>query len=269
MIHLQSVAFAAPTPAQKAQFPFTVPALAALAATDLCFATAVTFFVGENGSGKSTVLEALALAIGSITVGSEQAEHDATLHHIRPFAKSLRLSWTRKTRRGFFMRSEDFFGYARRMHALRADLEAERQELDNSSLSPTGKALAQMPYNREIAGLQRRYGAGLDTVSHGESFLALFRARLVPDGLYLLDEPEAPLSPMRQLALIALIKQAVVEQGAQFIIATHSPIVMAIPEATIYSFDGPTVEAVPYEATEHVRLTRDFLNNPGRFLQHL
>src|SRR3954468_1774263 len=121
MIHLQAVEFAPPSPAQQTRFPFTVPGIAALAGSRLAFPTPVTFFVGENGSGKSTLLEALALAIGSITVGSEQGEHDTTLHHIRPLARLLRLAWTRKTRRGFFMRSEDFFGYAQRMQRMRAE----------------------------------------------------------------------------------------------------------------------------------------------------
>jgi predicted ATPase len=99
--------------------------------------------------------------------------------------------------------------------------------------------------------------------------LRLFQERFVPNGLYLLDEPEAPLSPMRQLAFVALIKHAVEDEGAQCIIATHSPIILAIPHATIYSFDGGTVQPIAYDDTEHVRLTRDFLNRPDQFLKHL
>jgi predicted ATPase len=168
------------------------------------------------------------------------------------------------------MRSEDFFGYTQRLREMEEELEAERRAVDaDPTLSPRAKGLASMPYNNELHALRRRYGAGLDTVSHGESFLTLFRARFVPNGLYLLDEPEAPLSPMRQLALIALIKQCVAEQGAQFIIATHSPIVLATPSATIYTFDEGQVRPIAYDETEHVRLTRDFLNAPDRFLQHL
>jgi predicted ATPase len=96
----------------------------------------------------------------------------------------------------------------------------------------------------------------------------LFQSRFIPDGLYLLDEPEAPLSPIRQLSFIALLKQ-MVEQQAQFIIATHSPIIMAFPQATILSFDGAGVRAVHYEELEHVNLTRDFLNNPQAYLHNL
>jgi predicted ATPase len=116
--------------------------------------------------------------------------------------------------------------------------------------------------------MQRRYGEGLDARSHGESFLALFQARFVPGGLYLLDEPEAPLSPIRQLALIAALKQ-MVAQDAQFIIATHSPILMAFPDAQIYNFDVCPPQVVAYAGLEHVRLTRDFLDNPEAFLKYL
>ena len=116
--------------------------------------------------------------------------------------------------------------------------------------------------------MERRYGDGLDSQSHGESFLALFQSRFVPGGLYLLDEPEAPLSPLHQLSLLAAIK-AMVEQDAQFVIATHSPIVMAYPGATILNFDTTPVSPVGYDDLEHVNLMRDFLNGPEAFLRHL
>jgi predicted ATPase len=108
----------------------------------------------------------------------------------------------------------------------------------------------------------------LDARSHGESFLALFQTRFVPGGLYLLDEPEAPLSPLRQLTFLALLKQ-MVDQEAQFIIATHSPIILAFSGATILSFDGEQIEPVEYDKLEHVTLTRAFLNNPASFLKWL
>ena len=120
----------------------------------------------------------------------------------------------------------------------------------------------------EKRGLEHRYGVNLDANSHGESFLRLFRSRFVPGGLYLLDEPEAPLSPQSQLGLIAMLKD-MVAQDAQFIIATHSPMLLAFPNATVYSFDERPPRRVPFEELEHVRLTRDFLNNPEAFLRHL
>jgi predicted ATPase len=125
-----------------------------------------------------------------------------------------------------------------------------------------------MPFAHELHDMKSRYDGDLQAHSHGESFLTLFQSRFVPNGLYLLDEPEAPLSPIRQLAFLSMLK-AMVEQEAQFIIATHSPILMAFPEATIYSFDDAPIHPVKYEELEHVKLTRAFLNDPGAYLNHL
>jgi predicted ATPase len=116
--------------------------------------------------------------------------------------------------------------------------------------------------------IKRRYGNGLDSGSHGENYLALFQSRFVPNGLYLLDEPEAPLSPMRQLAFLALLK-GMVAQDAQFIIASHSPIIMAFPGASILSFDSSQIHRIDYNSLEHVSFTRSFLNNPDAYLNHL
>jgi predicted ATPase len=270
MPHLRSVTFNAPLGTHATQFPFTIPAVQSLMGRTLAFTTSVTLLVGENGSGKSTVLEALARAIGSITVGSHQVGDDTTLRHIQPLADSLKLVWNQKTRRGFFLRAEDFFGYAQHLQQTLAEMEGEIRRLqEDETLSKTARGLAIQPYAREVAALRRNYGEGLDTMSHGESFVRLFQQRFVPDGLYLLDEPEAPLSPMRQLAFLGLLKHAVEEQGAQCLIATHSPILMALPQATIYSFDEGAVQPIAYEDTEHVRLTRDFLTHPEQFLRHL
>jgi predicted ATPase len=115
--------------------------------------------------------------------------------------------------------------------------------------------------------LEERYGQDPDARSHGELFLGLLASRMVPGGLYLLDEPEAPLSPRGVLQLIALLKDRVAVD-CQFIVATHSPMLMAFPEATIYVFDGGTVKATPYSEVEHVQLTKSFLDNPQRFLRH-
>ena len=135
-------------------------------------------------------------------------------------------------------------------------------------LTGYGLTLAQGVVRGQRRALAEKYGEDADARSHGESFLALFRARFVPGGLYLLDEPEAPLSPQRQLALLSMLKE-MTAQEAQFIIATHSPILMALPGADILSFDTAPVRRVSYEEVEHVTLTRDFLNNPEAFLRHL
>src|SRR5438034_1044597 len=253
-----------------AQFPFSVPAIRAL--DGLSLERPVTFFVGENGSGKSTLLEGIAAAARLPTVGSAEVQQDDTLEAQRRLGEALRLSWARRTVRGFFLRAEDFFGFTKRLARVRAELIVEMREAaalyKAGGRSQTALGLKQGPLQASIAELEKRYGAQLDANSHGESFLKLFQSRFVPGGLYLLDEPEAPLSPQSQLALLAMLSD-MVTQDAQFIVATHSPILLAFPHARIYSFDHAPLRAVGYEELDHVALTRDFLNDPGRYLRRL
>jgi predicted ATPase len=266
VIHLREVRLAATR--DRRGFPFDLPAVRSL--RQLRFEAPVTLFVGENGSGKSTILEALAIASKSVTAGAADTGDDPTLDGVRVLARAMTLSWLTRTHRGFFLRAEDFFGYAKRMGALRAELEAGLAAVDEEYAGRPGLAheLARTPYVREIGELDRRYGDGLDAQSHGESFLRFFQARLVPRGTYFLDEPEAPLSPARQLAFLSLLRE-MVEADCQAIVATHSPILLAFPGAAIWSFDAEPIVQVAYEDLEHVRLTRDFLANPGAFLRHL
>ena len=268
MIPLAGLAYRPPSDVEAARFPFALPAIRSLSA--LRFETPVTILVGENGSGKSTFLEALAIAARAVTAGTAEAHDDPTLAGVRALAGRLRLSWAQRSHRGFYLRAEDFFGYAQRLATLRADLErglaeVEAQYADGPQLA---RDLARTPYLRELAALRERYGDGLDTRSHGESFLHFFTERLVPGGLHLLDEPEAPLSPSRQLAFLALLKQLVAD-GGQVILATHSPILLAFPGATILSFDHEPIRPVAWRDLEHVSLTRDFLADPEAFLRHL
>jgi predicted ATPase len=230
----------------------------------------VTFFVGENGSGKSTILEGIAAAAALPTVGTIGVGDDDTLSAQRSLGRALRLIWRNRTRRGFFLRAEDFFGFTKSVAKMRAEFIARLAELETEyqDRSAWAKGLAQGPVRASLADMERRYGIDLDANSHGQSFLRLFASRFVPGGLYLLDEPEAPLSPQSQLALIAMIGD-MVAQDAQFIIATHSPILLALPNAVIYSCDRVPIERVQFEELEHVVLTRDFLNDPGKFLRHL
>lgn len=249
-------------------FPFTVPAIRSLGRLD--FTSPVTFLVGENGSGKSTLLEGVAAAAGSINIGSDAVERDRSLASVRPLANYLKLSWSKKTRRGFFMRAEDFFGFVRKLNEVKEGLEQDLDRVDReySGRSATARDFARLAYTSELHSLRKDYGQGLDARSHGESYLHFFQARFSPGGLYLLDEPEAPLSPLRQLSFLVMLK-SMVEQQAQFIIATHSPILMAFPGATILNFEAGKIEAVQYEALEHVQITRSFLTDPERYLNHL
>ena len=249
-------------------FPFTVPAIRTLETLPL--PGPVTLFVGENGSGKSTLLEAIAAAARLPAVGSADLDADATLGAQRSLGDALRLVWSRRTSRGFFLRAEDFFGFAKRLSQMRSELLLRLEELESeyADRSDWAKGLAMGPVHTSLAELERRYGVDLDANSHGQSFLRLFQSRLVPGGLYLLDEPEAPLSPQSQLGLMAMIAD-MVAQDAQFIIATHSPILMAYPGATIVSFDEVPVGVVAYDSLESVRLVKDFLSGPERYLGRL
>ncbi len=268
MIHLSSIQVREPSPQDQASFPFSLEIVRSL--RDLQFTAPVTFLVGENGSGKSTILEAIACAVESITVGSESVRTDKSLAPLRKLARYFRLAWAKRTRKGFFLRAEDFFGYAKSMRQTKEELQQELENVKEEYMgrSKYAESLASMPHQGQLADMQRRYGDGLDTYSHGESFLTLFQSRFVPDGLYLLDEPEAALSPMRQLSFLAVLKQMLGE-NAQFVIATHSPILLAFPDAQILQFADGTIREVQYDQLEHVQLTKDFLNNPASFLRHL
>jgi len=268
MLHLKSLTVREFSTHDKDTFPFDLEIIRSL--REIHFTSPVTFFVGENGSGKSTVMEAIACAVESITVGSESVKTDKTLAPVRKLAQYFRLAWTKRTRKGFFLRAEDFFGYAKSMRTTREELEQDLGKVDQEYKGRSNYAadLARLPYRNELAAIQNRYSKDLDNYSHGESFLTLFQSRFVPDGLYLLDEPEAALSPNRQLTFIAALKQ-MVQENAQFIIATHSPIILAFPEATILNFRDGQIQQVQYGELEHVNLTKEFLNNPESFLRHL
>ena len=264
MIHLRSIAKKS-IRAKSDYFPFNVRVIRAL--KNIEFRHPVTFFVGENGSGKSTLLEAIAAGIGSITVGGEDVYEDSTLESARDLASRLKFVWNRKTSRGFYLRAEDFFNYTKRLNRMSQELNEFASEFEEK-LSGYALQRAKGTVLGQKAALAEKYGENLDANSHGESFLKLFQARFVPGGLYLLDEPEAPLSPLRQLSLLSMLKE-MVKQDAQFIIATHSPILMAFPEGSILSFDSDTIREVAYDELEHVSLTRAFLDNPESFLRRL
>jgi len=263
-IQLSTVAYR--TQSSERGFPFTVPAISTL--EELHFEAPVTLLVGENGTGKSTFLEAVAVAADLPAVGSARLASDPTLAPQRRLASELRLAWRGRTRRGFFLRAEDFFGFQRRLAEQRAEHEAEmgRVDVELADASAHARGLAKGPHRASIADISRRYGENPDAASHGEAFLRLFAARLAPQGLYLLDEPEAALSPQSQLGFLAMLKDAL-DQGSQFVIATHSPLLMATPGAAILSFDEPPIRRVHFDELDSVRLVRDFLAAPERYLR--
>jgi predicted ATPase len=271
MVHLRSVRLDNNPDDATERHPFGVPAVRALMGKTLKFPTPVTVFVGENGSGKSTLLEGIACAVDAVAIGTNDLRGDESLAAGQALQERMHLAWdVKRNRRGFFLRAEDFFGYALRIDRMKAEYKAELAAIRaDESLSPLAKGLAAMPLERQVADLNALYDEGLDARSHGEAFLALFQSRLRPDGLYLLDEPEAPLSPTRQLTLLSMLRLMVEEQGAQVIMATHSPIMMAYPGATIYGFDGGEIAPVGFDEVEHISVMRAFLRDPDSFLRHL
>jgi predicted ATPase len=219
------------------KYPFSIPAIASLDRLD--FHPQVTFLVGENGSGKSTLIEAIAVAAGYNAEGGSRNFNFATRRSESELHQHVRLArGIKRPKTGYFLRAESFFNVA--------------SEVDKN------------PDARASHG-----GRSLHEQSHGESFMALVNNRFGPNGLYLLDEPEAALSPQRQLSLLKAIDELVRHGNSQFIIATHSPIVLAYPGALIYLLGPDGLSTVAYEETEHYALTRDFLNNRERYLKRL
>lgn len=246
------------------RFPFTLPVFRSDFSVKLD--RPVTFLVGENGSGKSTFLETIAAGAKLPTVGSLDMELDRSLQPAIDFAKNLSFRWKEKTHRGFFLRAEDFLGFAKRLDKEIRQLDVEAQEV-RDSIKGSGQSLALGTILGQRDQLIARYGRNLDANSHGESFLKFFESRLVPGGLYLLDEPETPLSPRNILLLIAMVID-LVNKDCQFIIATHSPMLMAIKPSRILYFEDDTISEIEYDDVDHVELTRSFLKNPDRYLRH-
>ena len=221
-------------------YPYSLPAIRRL--ETLRFPTPVTFFVGENGSGKSTLLEGIAAAFGLNPEGGTKHVRFATRSSHSKLYQDLKLTKLPPAPTdSYFLRAETFYNVA----------------------SVTERADDYRAYDLETFG-----GRSLHDRSHGEAFLALVLHRLKGNGFYVFDEPEAALSPSRQLALLAAMGQLVARRS-QFIIATHSPILMAFPRATIYHFGEEGPRPIEFEETEHYQVTRAFLANPGRMLREL
>lgn len=267
MIHLRSIKYQIKESMPEG-YPFCLDVIKNF--SELIFTNPVTLLVGENGSGKSTILESIAIASNAITVGSIHTGQDASLESIRNFSKYLKLIWNQNTHKGFFLRAEDFFGYTRRLAETKESIQKEILAIQSQyeKRSAYAKELVESPHKRDLYELEQRYGNQIEEASHGESFLRFFQARFVPNGLYLLDEPEAALSPISQLAFISILKE-MVSKDAQFIIATHAPILMAFPGAVILNFDENPIRPVLFDDVNHVEIMKAFLENPQSFLRHL
>ena len=230
------------------QYPFSLPIIKNLKTIE--FPTQVTFLVGENGAGKSTILEAIANKAGFGAEGGSKniafkTSEEKTYAGTQLLAEQFTLSWRTKPKNGYFFRAESFFNVA--------------NYIDYIAREGGGGAATYAAYG----------GKSLHAQSHGESFLSFFQNRLGNGGFFIFDEPEAALSPQRQLSLMVIIHEMCKNSNAQFIIATHSPILLAYPEATIYSCDSDKLEAIAYKDTEHYKITKQFLDNPDYYLHHL
>jgi predicted ATPase len=217
------------------RYPFNIPAFSH--GIDIAIASNVTFFVGENGSGKSTLLEAIAENSGFSPQGGGRDHQVAGHRDPSDLASELKLSWSLRPTDGFFMRAESFYNFA-------------------SYIEESGSAF------------QRYGGRSLHAQSHGESFLALFSNRF-DRGIYILDEPEAALSPQRQLSLLSIVHQLEQAGRAQFLVSSHSPILLAYPGAVLLSLDGNEIRRVQYTDTEHYKVTKQFLASPQRYFRYL
>lgn len=218
------------------EHPFSVSAIQKLQTLELH--PKVTFFVGENGSGKSTLLEAIAEKLGFNIEGGTKNTNMAIGEYISPLTSCLRVSRTiNRPMDGFFLRAESFYNFATLLDV-------------------------------EKYGTWSYGGKSLHEQSHGESFLATMTHRMSGHGVYLFDEPEAALSPQRQLSMLVRLHD-LVDDFSQFIIATHSPLLLAYPDAWIYQFSPDGIERIAYEDTEHFQITRTFMHDHKRMLKRL
>jgi predicted ATPase len=235
-------------------YPFSVPVIRAL--DGLALRSRVCFFAGENGSGKSTLLEAIAAHYGFGREGGTRSFlNDSTESNrsIEPLVKALRLSFDVRTGAGFYLRAESFFNSASWI-----------DEADEKTAYPGYPDLTAPPL-RAFYG-----GRSLHTRSHGETFLQVIELRMQRNGLFLLDEPEAALSPQRQLSFLILLHETIRRhKDAQFIISTHSPILLGYPDAQIFSFDEDRVQEIEYEQTAPLQIVRRFVNDRDRFVREL
>ncbi|MFC5461458.1 AAA family ATPase [Massilia niabensis] len=238
--YLDEVSLKPSAAAHADQFPFSLPVVRSL--DRLALHPNVTFFVGENGSGKSTLLEAIAVAMGFNAEGGSRNFRFATRPSHSTLHEHLRIvRGIHQPRDGFFLRAESFFNVSTEIELRDEDPSGGPQLIDSFGGKP------------------------LHEQSHGESFLSLFIHRFGGNSLFILDEPEAALSPQRQLAMLSRLHD-LVESRSQFIIATHSPILMAYPNAAIYECGERGIHPIAYEDTEHYRVMHDFIANPQRML---
>lgn len=248
-------------------FPFNIPAVKF--AKDIVLGSTVNIFVGDNGCGKSSLLEAIAYKLNLPLIGGFIKANNRTgfeaAEILQPY---LNIEWKRQTSRGFFFRAEDFSDFInaveRENNKIAGDLHDLKGLVDDSIIKRMSESM-----NFSLHEMRKNYGENMQAFSHGEAYLKILETRIGEKGIYLLDEPEAALSPLKQLSLMSLILEVVKNKNTQFIMATHSPILMGIPGAVIYEIKEEEMQKVDFKDTDHYRITKTFLDNPEYYLRHL
>ena len=246
-------------------FPFNIPAVQY--ARDIMLDNKVTIFVGDNGCGKSTLLESIAFYLNLPLIGGFIQSHDGfdAARSIKPF---LQLEWKRETSKGFFFRAEDFSDFInaveKEKNKIAGDLSELKGVVDDAIIDRMSESM-----NYKLFRMRKDYGENMQAFSHGEAYLKILQTRIGDKGIYLLDEPEAALSPLKQLSLMSFIIGILKDKNSQFIMATHSPILMGMPGAMIYEIIETGMQQVSYKETDHYRITKNFLDNPDHYLKYL
>lgn len=244
-------------------YPFDIPAIKH--AKNIKIQTPITFLIGENGSGKSTLLETIACRLQLPHMdgyGYGKKCFDAA----KRLLSYLELEWKIERSVGFFFRAEDFGDYLNSVHRADIHLHNQMSELEGE-VPPHVIQQMKDSANYQLHKVRRDFGQELDSFSHGEAYMHIMRKMVNQRGIYLLDEPEASLSPAKQLEFIYFLNHHLKNFNSQFIIATHSPMLMAYPEATIYEITENEMQQTALEDTEHYSITKNFLNNPKSFLR--
>lgn len=249
----------------KSTYPGCVPAAAGL--EELAFHSPVTVIAGGNGAGKTTLMEIFACGVRALRIDSAENSKAEKRAQCAKAAEGFYFRLQPRPRHCFYFQAEDFIRYVDNLQAQKREArrELERVSADYAGHSAYARGLAAMPHARALDEIESLYG-DIAMRSHGEGFLDFFAARLHPGGLYLLDEPEGALSYENQMVMLALLRRAVAA-GSQFILATHSPVMMACPEAEILALDEGRLAVCAYDDLQNVAFLRRFLSDRERMLR--
>lgn len=244
--------------ADSPSYPFSVPAIAAM--EEIAFTSPITILCGDNGSGKSTLLSILAAKLKAVRIGQGVIEREHTVDAAQDAFSLHKLP----CKRNFFFSAEDFIAYVTWVSQTKAEARAEIARIDADD-TIADKSYAKMPHLHTLSDLFGLYAGNLALCSHGEGFLDFFQSRLKPGGLYLMDEPEGALSYEKQFALALMIREA--SENCQFILATHSPILTAIPGAQILEATEEGFLPRKYDELENIQFLKLFMANPSRMFR--